>query len=553
MTTVGDHLINRMREAGISVACGLPTSRLDSLLVRISRDPGFQIVLARHEGGAGYLADGFARASGRPAAVFAAGPGATNVITAVANASVNHVPMLVLTGEVSVPEFGLHSQQDTSEDGLGLGAAFRRLCRASVSIESVANAQSKIDRAFRALQSIPRGPVHIALPRDLVDEVLPIHQLGTAAGGHAAPRTLAPHGLEIAEEVIGRLDQAAAPMLLLGNGCRLDGIHEEIIAFCEKAQLPFATTPNGRGIVPETHPLSLGVLGLFGDGRAEEYLFGTPCDLLIAVGVSFDGLVTRSFSPRWSGLKADVVHVDPDPSAFGRFVATSLGITTSSRAFMESLESGRLPQPSRRAPLPGPAPTVARGVPETREETIHPLDVMHELDSLLPSNAILCTDSGTCIFWAFQGIPVRRPGAFFATIDFAPMGCGIAGAIGVALARLDDRVICIAGDGAFLMHGTEVSTAVAQGIPVLWIVLNDGQLSATTGPIRGRMDPSSVARIGVTDLAAMARALGAEGIRVDQRSELRSGVEKALSATGPCVLDIAIDPEINKPEIGVGK
>src|ERR1700730_11225976 len=173
MTTVGDHLVTRMREAGISVLCGLPTSRLESLLVRVSQDRSFQIVLARHECGAGYLADGFARASGRPAAVFAAGPGATNVISAVANASMNHVPMLVLTGEVSVSEFGLHSQQDTSEDGLGLGATFRRLCRCSVSIEAVANARSKIDRAFRALAGTPGGPVHIALPRDLIDEALP--------------------------------------------------------------------------------------------------------------------------------------------------------------------------------------------------------------------------------------------------------------------------------------------------------------------------------------------------------------------------------------------
>ncbi|MGO8772446.1 MAG: thiamine pyrophosphate-binding protein [Mycobacterium sp.] len=539
-----------MREAGISVVCGLPTSRLDSLLVRVSRDAGFRIVLARHEGGAGYLADGFARASGRPAAVFAAGPGATNVMTAVANASVNHVPMLVLTGEVSVPEFGLHSQQDTSEDGLGLGAAFRRLCRCSVSIESIANARTKIDRAFRALQSTPSGPVHIALPRDLVDEALPIHQLGTSAAGPAAPRILAQCGPEIADEVIARLDRAAAPMLLLGNGCRMDGIHEEIVAFCEKAGLPFATTPNGRGIVPETHPLSLGVLGLFGDGRAEEYLFGTPCDLLIAVGVSFDGLVTRSFSPRWSGLQVDVVHVDPDPSAFGRFVATSLGIPTSSRAFVGSLVSCRAPQPSPRATLPAPVSSTA---PETPGESIHPLEVMRNLDALLPPNTTICTDSGTCIYWAFQGIPVRRPGTFFSTIDFAPMGCGIAGAIGVALARPEERVVCIAGDGAFLMHGTEVSTAVAQGIPVTWVILNDGQLSASIASIRGRMDPSSVVSIGATDLAAMACALGAEGIRVDKRSDLRAGLEKALAAAGPCVLDIAIDPESNRPEIGLGQ
>ena len=163
MTTVGDHLVTRMGEAGISVLAGLPTSRLDSLLVRISRDPRFTILLARHEGAAGYLADGFARASGKPAAVFAAGPGATNVITAVANASANHVPMLVLTGEVSAAEFGLHSQQDMSEDGLGLGAVFRRLCRVSVSIESVANARNKIDRAFRALAGVPGGPVHMHL------------------------------------------------------------------------------------------------------------------------------------------------------------------------------------------------------------------------------------------------------------------------------------------------------------------------------------------------------------------------------------------------------
>jgi acetolactate synthase I/II/III large subunit len=543
MTTIGDHLVNRMREAGISVLCGLPTSRLDSLLVRASQVPEFQIVLARHEGGAGYLADGFARASGKPAAVFAAGPGATNVITAVVNASVNHVPMLVITGEVSVAEYGLHSQQDTSDDGLGLGATFRRLCRCSVSIESVANARNKIDRAFRALASTPSGPVHIALPRDLVDEVLPAGQLGAGA---AMPTVLAPQGL--ADEVIGRLSAAAAPMLLLGNGCRLDGIHDDIVAFCEQAGIPFATTPNGRGVVPETHPLSLGVLGLFGDGRAEEYLFGTPCDLLIAVGVSFDGLVTRAFSPRWNGLVADVVHVDPDPTAFGRFVATALGITATARDFVRSLNSVPVPRFSVTVPA-----AVPPRIPDTEAESIHPLEIMRELDALLPLNATLCTDSGTCIFWAFQGIPVRRAGTFFSTIDFAPMGCGIAGAIGVALARPSERVICIAGDGAFLMHGTEVSTAVAQGIPVTWIILNDGQLSATIAPIRGRMDPSTVASIGSTDVAGMACSLGAQGIRVDKRSELRAGLDAALAAAGPCVLDIAIDPAINKPEIGVGK
>ncbi|AGL28936.1 hypothetical protein J113_24270 [Mycobacterium tuberculosis CAS/NITR204] len=208
--TVGDHLVARMRAAGISVVCGLPTSRLDSLLVRLSRDAGFQIVLARHEGGAGYLQN-VARASGKSAAVFVAGPGATNVISAVANASVNQVPMLILTGEVAVGEFGLHSQQDTSDDGLGLGATFRRFCRCSVSIESIANARSKIDSAFRALASIPRGPVHIALPRDLVDERLPAHQLGTAAAGLGGLRTLAPCGPDVADEVIGRLDRSRAP------------------------------------------------------------------------------------------------------------------------------------------------------------------------------------------------------------------------------------------------------------------------------------------------------------------------------------------------------
>ncbi|CNM47172.1 acetolactate synthase large subunit ilvB2 [Mycobacterium tuberculosis] len=295
------------------------------------------------------------------------------------------------------------------------------------------------------------------------------------------------------------------------------------------------------------------MLGIFGDGRADEYLFDTPCDLLIAVGVSFGGLVTRSFSPRWRGLKADVVHVDPDPSAVGRFVATSLGITTSGRAFVNALNCGRPPRFCRRVGVRPPAPAALPGTPQARGESIHPLELMHELDRELAPNATICADVGTCISWTFRGIPVRRPGRFFATVDFSPMGCGIAGAIGVALARPEEHVICIAGDGAFLMHGTEISTAVAHGIRVTWAVLNDGQMSASAGPVSGRMDPSPVARIGANDLAAMARALGAEGIRVDTRCELRAGVQKALAATGPCVLDIAIDPEINKPDIGLGR
>lgn len=329
--TVGDHLVARMRAAGISVVCGLPTSRLDSLLVRLSRDAGFQIVLARHEGGAGYLADGFARASGKSAAVFVAGPGATNVISAVANASVNQVPMLILTGEVAVGEFGLHSQQDTSDDGLGLGATFRRFCRCSVSIESIANARSKIDSAFRALASIPRGPVHIALPRDLVDERLPAHQLGTAAAGLGGLRTLAPCGPDVADEVIGRLDRSRAPMLVLGNGCRLDGIGEQIVAFCEKAGLPFATTPNGRGIVAETHPLSLGVLGIFGDGRADEYLFDTPCDLVTGSSGHLGEALVRTLRARG----ADVVSLDSRPSRYTNIVGC-----VSDRALLRDVMAG---------------------------------------------------------------------------------------------------------------------------------------------------------------------------------------------------------------------
>ena len=185
---------------------------------------------------------------------------------------------------------------------------------------------------------------------------------------------------------------------------------------------------------------------------------------------------------------------------------------------------------------------------------MHPLEVMHELNSLFRRKPRSRADVGTCIFWAFQGIPVRRPGEFFATVDFSPMGCGIAGAIGVALARPEEQVICIAGDGAFLMHGTEVSTAVAQRVPVTWVILNDGTTDSTTAPIRGRIDPSSVADIGATDLAAMARALGAEGIVVDDRCDLRAGLSgKGVGRDRPLRLDIAIDPEINTPDIGVGK
>src|SRR5262249_47718723 len=148
------------------------------------------------------------------------------------------------------------------------------------------------------------------------------------------------------------------------------------------------------------------------------------------------------------------VHIDPDASAFGRCVATSLGITASAGTLVQSLKSGRPPQAIHQVNLPAPtSPTI----PENQGDSTHPLEVMRELDALLPPNATVCADVGTCIFWTFQGIPVRRPGTFFATIDFSPMGCGIAGAIGIALARPDGHVICVAGDGAFLMHGTEVS------------------------------------------------------------------------------------------------
>lgn len=294
------------------------------------------------------------------------------------------------------------------------------------------------------------------------------------------------------------------------------------------------------------------MLGIFGDGRADEYLFDTPCDLLIAVGVSFGRLVTAPFRPlaRAESRRRPCRSRSIGSWPIRRYVARDHHVRARVRQCPELRAAATLLSEGGRAAA---GASGVAGDPASAGESIHPLELMHELDRELAPNATICADVGTCISWTFRGIPVRRPGRFFATVDFSPMGCGIAGAIGVALARPEEHVICIAGDGAFLMHGTEISTAVAHGIRVTWAVLNDGQMSASAGPVSGRMDPSPVARIGANDLAAMARALGAEGIRVDTRCELRAGVQKALAATGPCVLDIAIDPEINKPDIGLGR
>ena len=547
---------------GADLVFGYPGGAALTLYDQLVRYP-IHHVLVRHEQSAAHAADGFARATGRVGVcISTSGPGATNLITGLATAHLDSVPLVAITGQVATSVLGTQAFQEVDIVSVAkpvTKAAFRAL--------SAEELPEMLAAAFAEALSGRPGPVLVDLPKDVqaasvrLDRELPV---GVPAG-------LQPDGDFAAATIkVGQLlESARRPVLIVGRGVALaDGV-EPLRSLAERLRLPVAHTLLGVGLLPDDHPLSLGMVGMHGTVAAN--LAVHDADLVIGVGCRFDDRVVMSrdgFAPG-----ARVVHVDVDPAAFGRSGRVDLPVRGDARAFLELLD--RLvpsPDSTSDAILPlsresgdGPGMAAARadwleriaawrrghascGTTSDDGSLTVPLllRALHDAARESGRPATVVADVGQHEMFAARHYGYDRPGSYFASGGLGTMGYGLPAAIGVQLARPDETVWAIVGDGGFQMSSPELATYVAEGLPIKIVVVNNGHL----GMVRQWQEAfygRNYAASALPDLsfARVAEAYGFLGLTCDDEAGVREAAARALAHDGPALVEARVLPEEN--------
>lgn len=542
--SVADSLVRGLHAAGIDTCFGIPGRHVQAIF-RSLPGAGIRAILARHEQGAVYMADGYARVSGQAAMVAAtAGPGAANMLTGVANAFADGIPMVCLTG-APARHFGSRgSFQELGDDHTGVTPAiFAPVTRYNVQLQHPA----QLEPALRlALGGLATGPVNMTVPADLLD--MPIGAVRPSAAPQAglAPDPLA---VEAAAALLTRFPDA---LILAGRGSL--GASEALVRLAEKLQIPVVTTVHGRGAIDEDHPLALGAQGFSASHWAERYLSTHRPRVVLAVGTSLREISTNVYSEVFGGApEGGLIHCTRDAAMIGRHYPAAVGVVADAEAFLTALEARVAARPADTdlAAFKAETPRYDDSALEDGVGRVSPRRVVGSLRAALGASDVLIADTGNAIPWSVRYFPVHRTGSFFVSAHLAAMGWGVAAAIGAQLARPEGRVVALVGDGCFQMAGMEIATAVQYNLPVVWVVLNDARLNMVYQGTQGAYGEAVVnTTLSPIDCAKVAEGLGAVGFRVDDPAELDAAIAQALACGRPAVIDVAVDPDLQPSMAG---
>ena len=489
-------------------------------------------VLARHEQGAGFIAQGIARATGKAAVCLGtSGPGATNLLTAIADAKLDSVPLVAITGQVPTSLIGTDAFQEVDTMALTTPITKRNFF-----VQSARELLDVVPRAFEIAESWRQGPVVIDVPKDVQTEAIEV----TAWPDPGSARPVAPPSNEALLELASMIDQSERPVLYVGGGVIASGASDALRALARRSDVPVTSTLMGLGAMPSDEPLFLGMLGM----HAAPYtnLVLDEADLVIALGARFDDRATGKASEFCS--RATIVHVDIDGSEIGKIKPVRLGV----KGDVGAVLAGLLPlvRPKRR-------PAWRARVEEQRAR--HPLlersgattELLRALAALLPATTLVTTDVGQHQMWVAQVYPFSEPRTLLTSGGLGTMGFGLPAAIGAALAFPERRVLCVSGDGSMLMNVQELATLAELGLDVTVLVLNNGHL----GLVRQQQELFYSKRYHASrfheapDFAAIARAFGVRGMKTEGTADSAVAIARAMAERGPMVIDVPIDPAEN--------
>ena len=527
-------------------------------------------VIARHEAGAAFMADGYARETGRLGVCCATtGPGATNLITGVATAYANRIPMLVITPQTALPNFGRRSFQESSSEEVDIVGMFEHCTRYNTLVSHRDQLASKLYTALMTAYHSPRGPVHISIPMDILRANIPsnmINQLHFQVG-HLLRQ---PKSYDVcAFNYLERLfQQGKENVFLLGGGCQT--AMDEILKFAELTNTLITTTPSAKGLMNPYHPLYRGVCGFAGHVSAIEAITDQQTDHLIAVGTSLGEMSTCSWNSKVINEK--LIHVCSSSEDFVRSPMASLHLLGNIQKIFEDLyrslktcqiniinnhdkddaikknSSLRL---HRKDYIPNDLSVSNREKIHSDTTPLKPQRVIYELASRIQSDTRVIVDVGNAWAWVTHYMMLDSIKNLRMEFSFGAMGWAIGAAIGTAYGSKGKPVISITGDGSYLMNGQELTVAVTEQLPIIFIILNDSSL----GMIKHGQRMTGAKEIGYAlprvDFTLMAKAVGARSYAIRAPADFKYlDMENLLSAPGPVLIDIHIDAD-ETPPIGV--
>jgi acetolactate synthase-1/2/3 large subunit len=539
-----DAILRSLEAEGVEVAFGIPGGAVLPTYDAFARGTTVRHVLARHEQGAGHMAEGYARATGRVGvAIATSGPGATNLVTPIADAWMDSTPLVCITGQVRSHLIGTDAFQECDITGITIP-----IVKHSWLVQDVDELPGVLKAAFHVARTGRCGPVLVDVPRDVQEAALDFEYPDDVdLPGWKPPKRGHPRQIKVAAQALAAAEK---PMLYVGGGVLNANACDELLELAEVGRLPVVTTLMAKSAFPETHELHFGWPGMHGPKWSNWGI--NKCDVLVAVGARFDDRVTGKLSAFAPG--ATVIHLDVDSAEIGKLRRADIPVVGPLKQVL-----GDLVEELRRLHAEGNTPRTEpwlRQLADWREEfplrygangdMLKPQLVLETLQRLTVNDDVIWTTGvGQHQMWAMQYLLCDRPRSFITSGGLGTMGYGVPAAIGAKAARPEATVVCVDGDGCFQMTGQELATSVLENLPIVVVIVNNGYL----GMVRQWQDMFFDERLSqihlthhVPDYAKLAEAYGGVGLTVETEAELESALRDALTCGRTAVVDARVDP-----------
>ncbi len=529
-------IVESLLKEGVRVLFGYPGGSVLPLTDALY-DASIDFILVRHEQAAAHAADGYARATGKVGVCMAtSGPGATNLVTGLATAHMDSIPMVAITGQVNSALIGNDAFQEADVTGIT-----RSITKHNYLVKDISELASTIKEAFYIASTGRPGPVVVDIPVDIQKQIMEFNYPETIKMRSYNPEIKLP--MEQVKKAAKLIEKSKRPVVYAGGGIIISGAHDELLEFAVKINAPVTTTLMGLGGFPESNQLALGMLGMHGTAYANHAIMES--DLIIAVGARFDDRVTGridKFAP-----DAKVIHIDIDPTAISKNIRVDVPVICDAKQGLQALNqiTKRLPTDAWLKKIHGwktkvPLQYKAAG------KKIKPQYVVEQIYKATKGDAIICTEVGQNQMWAAQYYKYTKPRTWISSGGLGTMGYGFPAAIGAKLGRPDKTVFDIAGDGSIQMNIQELATAVANKVNVKIAILNNGFL----GMVRQWQElfyDHRYANTPITspDFVKLAESYGAAGIRVKNKSDVAAAIKQAIAIPNVVLLDFVVEPEEN--------
>ncbi|MES1042657.1 thiamine pyrophosphate-dependent enzyme [Peribacillus simplex] len=531
----GRAVVEVLQKENVNKIFGVPGESYLEVLDALYQHPRIEFISTRHEGGASFMAEGYAKASGKVGVCMATrGPGATNLSIGLHTAQQDSTPLVALIGQVDRP----HKNREAFQE-IDLAAYFSHLCKWTVEIDRTERIPELLHRAFHIARTGRPGPVLVSLPEDMLTEIAEVKELHSY---HICPPE--PNDFAI-KQAVDEMMKAKRPIIIAGGGVIQSKATAYLIKMAESLQVPVATAFRRLDAFPNSHPLYAGSLGLSNTPGLVDYV--QKADLVVAIGTRFSQITSQDYT--LIGENTRLIHVDISPDVIGKVYAPFLPVVSDSKVFLQKVlkEIEKSEAPERKNLIKGlheKYMEFSTPTPEYSDDYVDMDGMMYDLVKQLPKDSILTCDAGNFFSWQSRYYRFEEENTFIGPTSGA-MGYGLPAAIGAKLSKPEKTVVSFSGDGGFMMTLQEFETAVRYDIPILAIVVNNNMY----GTIRMHQEKHHPDRQIATELtnpcfSELAKQFGGYGERVERNAEFLPALERALSSGKPALIEVMTNPEI---------